>query len=81
MIPGSRAHAANRKMHSSALRLKAEGLNVDEYTIGLIKGAIALLRKMVDMDEPPNEVTREGAQAVADQLQDFINAEEQKSKS
>ena len=60
---------------------KAEGLNVDEYTIGLIKGAIALLRKMVDMDEPPNEVTREGAQAVADQLQDFINAEEQKSKS
>jgi hypothetical protein len=60
---------------------KAEGLNVDEYTIGLIKGAIELLRKMVDMDELPNEITREGAQAIADQLQDYINEEEQKSNS
>ena len=54
---------------------------MDEFTIGLIKGAIELLRKMVDMDELPDEITREGAQAIADQLQDFIHDEEQKSKS
>ena len=53
---------------------------MDEYTIGLIKGAIELLKGMVDMDEPPDEITREGAQAIADQLQDYINEEEQKSK-
>jgi hypothetical protein len=57
----------------------AEGLKVDEYTIGLIKGAVALLRKLVDMDEPPSEITREGAQAVADQLQDYVDDQDRKT--